>query len=343
MRYHRLPRALLRPTRRLALGGLERWDAAVVRRRAARISSVSDLRVVAFHRARSGMRILRLRDHAGSEAVLKLTDAAGGAVALEREAATLALLGSTPLADELRSRLPEVIDTGSLDNWSYLLLRALPGVPATAPFLDPSRREAVLNAAASFAWRLHAETSNMRRVEVEDRDAWVTHPIEATGSLLGPADNERLQHLSAATIAQLPATASTGWIHGDFWSENVLVDARTLAVTGIVDWDSAVPRGLAIHDQLHFLLYGRKTGRATEIGEEICRMLGGTSRLDAGEAAIVDRVVTDFQPETRDASLRTALTLYWLRLVATNLERQPRITKRRAWVDANVRQVLRCL
>jgi len=252
-------------------------------------------------------------------------------------------LGRERRVDDLGALLPEVLMAGSADGSAYLLVRALPGQPAT-PFAanEPDRSE-IISRAASVALRLHTLTASARVVEADLRTAWVRGPAAQIESLLEARDHRRLGDLVGDTIANLPDRAMVGWIHGDFWTENLLVDPASRRLTGIVDWDSADPSALGHHDLFHLVLYDRKKRNRTEIGAEICRAAGPAPAWDAVEGPIIERAVELIGSAGSSEAQRTATALYWLRLVSVNLERQPFLRRRRAWVDDNVRQVIRCL
>jgi hypothetical protein len=135
---------------------------------------------------------------------------------------------------------------------------------------------------------------------------------------------------------------SAGWIHGDLWPANVLVTGDRPEVSGIVDWDSAEDDELAIHDRLHLAVTTRRLVERQELGPVIAGLLTGGGWTDD------DRAVLDVQPGggLRDGVSGllepTALWLYWLRFVESNLARRPALARDRVWLAANVEQVLAC-
>ena len=339
-------RRIVRPLRRSARAAADRWDAVAVRRRAERLlRGTDDWQIGTPRRARSGTRIVRIRSGSdGRAAILKITDAPDGARGLNRERTVLSGLAAEPRLEALRPLLPDVIAAGSDGGWSYLIQRSLPGVPATASAMRPPR--SLLTEASSIAAQLHAATAAPRTIAESDVEEWIGRPLAAVGRLvddrLGTSERAALDRLGAELEAGITgATIPLGWIHGDLWSDNILVDGPGGAITGFVDWDSASHAGLAAHDQLHLVLYTRKVLDGTEIGAQICRALGSNADWDAGEVAAL-ATGTAHLPGTDDERHRLAIHLYWLRLVAMNLARQPRATRARRWVDDNIRAVLAC-
>jgi hypothetical protein len=128
-----------------------------------------------------------------------------------------------------------------------------------------------------------------------------------------------------------------GWVHGDFWTNNVLV-ASEGTVTGIVDWERAAPDELPFHDLLQLVLHSPRL-------ETSQRDLGGTVRwLLAGGALAVDEwslLQSTSCPFSMDAEgLRPMLLLYWLRYVATYLAKVPSQARNPWWVRRNISEML---
>ncbi|MFN8567188.1 MAG: aminoglycoside phosphotransferase family protein [Kouleothrix sp.] len=63
-----------------------------------------------------------------------------------------------------------------------------------------------------------------------------------------------------------------GWVHGDFWPGNLLVRPAG-ELSGIIDWDRALPGQLPLLDILHLFAYMRKMHRHIELGEAIVEYL----------------------------------------------------------------------
>jgi aminoglycoside phosphotransferase len=338
-------RRIARPLTRSAHAFADRWDAVDVRRRAERLlQGTEEWEIGQFHRARSGTRIARIRSARGREAVLKITDVAEGARGLDRERAVLSKLAAEPRLERLRPLLPDVLAVGSDGDWTYLVQRSLPGEPATAQSMRPPR--SLLVEVSTIAAGMHDATATSRTIAGPEIEEWIGRPVAAirsvVGHRLGTSELATLDRVAAELAeAVVGATLPLGWIHGDLWSENILVDGPALAISGLVDWDSASDAALAAHDQLHLVLYTRKLLEGNEIGSQICRALGTDPGWDASEMAAI-RAGTGHLPGTDEAARQLGVRLYWLRLVAMNLLRQPRATRAQRWLDANVRAVLAC-
>ena len=327
-------RPFARATRRIA----DRIDRRAVHRRIARSPIVpTGWTIESVRRARSDVRIVRLRGPAGEPAILKLAAGPDGAERLARERSRLVDVRTRIPDPELRQLVPEPLAAGIHDGWAYLTQAGLPGVNGTSVLADEPARLRVVAASSDVIGRIHQLTGSRRAFSDEELTALVDRPLEVVAGLLGRPDG-RLSRLREDLRRDVEGRELLGGaVHGDLWLENVLVDPSDHRVLGIVDWDSAELEGLALHDQLHLQLYTRKLVGRSEIGHEICREAARVGR-DADAAA-------SHEPPGSWSGLRprTELALYWLRLVQLNLVRQPRQTRRHAWVEANVREVLGCL
>lgn len=347
-RRHRRLRRIVRPMTRFARAAGDRWDAITVRRRADRLlGSAADWEIGAIQRARSGTRIARMRSRRdGHEAILKIADAEAGVRGLKRERAVLSALCALPRLGALHPLLPEVLDAGSDGRWSYIVQRALPGAAAMPRLRRPGNR--ILSQASVLIAGLHEATSAPRAVAASDVERWIERPIAVLRGLViprsGSAAARAIDRLGTELrVAVEGQTLPLGWIHGDLWPNNILVDTPSDTITGIVDWDSAEDASLAAHDQLHLVLYTRKVLHGTEIGTEICKALGPDPRWDAAEVFALSAGTGALPGPNEESRRRLGVLLYWLRLIEVNLMRQQRATRGRRWLEDNVRAVLGCL
>jgi len=133
-------------------------------------------------------------------------------------------------------------------------------------------------------------------------------------------------------LARNLAAAPRGFAHGDFWSENLLVDGDRL--TGAVDWDYGGGGRPPALDLLHLLVNEERRRRHVDIGR-----------------ALVDYLFAgDPEPDVRnyfarldiDPALLPDLSVaYWLDYVARQLELYADRAARPYWIEANVDAVLR--
>jgi hypothetical protein len=217
----------------------------------------------------------------------------------------------------------------------------------------------MLVATAQAIGGIHVATA--RPVVVDDviLDRWVTRRVRIVAESLrrGPAASRASAEAALARVTSMIAAdlrdraVTTGWIHGDLWPANVLVTGDGAVVSGIVDWDSAEDDELALHDRLHLAVTTRRLLERRELGPVVAGLLSGGGWTDDDRAVL--EVASgggtghDAEPGDGLSGLsglpdRTALWLYWLRVVESNLTRHPGLATDRTWLTANVEQVLAC-
>jgi aminoglycoside phosphotransferase len=276
--------------------------------------------------------------------ILKLAATVHGSQSLAREKAVLDALREIPALDEWRVRVPAVMGHGGVEKRMWLAETALPGTPARALLGDAEQRRWLLPAALTAIGQLHARTAVVRPVEPADLEAWIDEPAARLARLIGgvarvPVLETLRNDLRSALLGRpLPI----GWIHGDFWPGNLLVDRGAGAVTGIVDWDQAGAEQLALHDILHLALYSRRLAGGGELGEIVRHALRRPDDLE--------RWVAELQPEGAAAETpswlaedhRGTVLLYWLHHVGSFAEAGGHADSR-FWVHHNIEAVLAAL
>lgn len=283
--------------------------------------------------------------HRGSgDLVIKLARSVPAAASLRRAVTIQRTLRADPRLDGWHRLIPPVVAAGEASGWTYLAERAMDG----RSLADGRVGGTGIAADAAIAFEaigvLHAATAQVvdrariRREWVDARLAILESVAAGTGR--GVARGERGSSAHAAAIDAvridvvegLRHVRAAGWIHGDLWTANVLMDGQT--VTGFVDWDSAAECELPEQDILHFVLVARRARRGGSLGATLAAVL--RDGWDATDQAMLGSART-----TSGLPLRAGLLLYWLRLIEVNLVRQPWLATDRAWVHANVLRVLR--
>ena len=271
-------------------------------------------------------------------AIIRVARSRSGQAGLDRAAGSLQQLHARLAGLEVEALLPVVIGRGDLPGRTWLAERALAGHSGRSLLADAATRRRLLVATARAIGTIHAATARAVVVDEAVLGRWVSTRARVIADTLHRArpalPDGRLARIEAAVSADLAdRTLQVGWIHGDLWPANILVADDTALITGIVDWDSAEDDELAFHDRLHLAITTRRLVARKELGPVLADLLsGGTWSED-------DRAVLDAASELSD---RTALWLYWLRFVESNLLRHPDLASDRTWLAANVEQVLAC-
>jgi hypothetical protein len=129
-----------------------------------------------------------------------------------------------------------------------------------------------------------------------------------------------------------------GWVHGDFWLGNVMVDPATGVAAGIIDWEWAARDELAAQDLVYACVHSRMLAGRGELGDVVSEMLQHPVWEDA-ELAMHSAADAPVGPVIDP----DVLLLVWLRQIAANLVQTPSIAHNPLWVLRNVVSVLRAL
>jgi aminoglycoside phosphotransferase len=290
--------------------------------------------------------VVRLIPAAGDQPlILKLAATAHGGQSLTRERAVLDALGDLRSLEAWRVRVPTVVADGTIGTRMWLAETALPGTPARAVLGDPDQRRRLLPEALAAIAELHARTAVVRPVDDADLDAWIDEPAARLGRLIGRGGGrlpvlETLRNDLRSALHGRPLPI--GWIHGDYWPGNLLVDTAAGTVTGIVDWDQAAAEQLALHDILHLALYSRRIAGGGELGEVIRHALRRPDELERWLAELQpggdSPVAVGWLGEDR----RRTVLLYWLHHVGSFAEAGGHADSP-FWIRHNVEAVLEAL
>ena len=249
----------------------------------------------------------------GSRRVVKIPCTVEGAAGLRRQAQVLAALHADVRLTDWLGVVPRPRAYGEVDGHSFWIEEAVPGTPVPERLMR-AEGDAILADAVSLIQGLHFRTAEHRTVGPTDIAEWIEWPLHrlaafyATHSRPGRSQ-EALRPLGVELSGDLAhRTVRTSWVHGDFWTGNVLITGS--AVTGIVDWDRAESDQLPLHDLLHLTVFAKRARDGGELGDIVLRS------LHHGLAA-----ATGVPAERLDGWLggvpeRIAVLLFWLRHIS---------------------------
>jgi hypothetical protein len=264
-------------------------------------------------------------------AMAKLPGTPGGATSQQREGRALDMLAAEPALGDFTRLMPLRMTDGHVGPQQYVVERAIPGIAA-----DAAGASAAVTAASAITV-LHGRTAHTEVVDDALLGRWVDQRLDLLNRATRRRDIvDRLRmRLYAAWAGR---RVEIGWVHGDFWPGNVIVDPRTGSTTGIVDWEWAAADELPAQDLIYACVHARMRAAEAELGDIVAGMLEHPS-WTAGERALFDAAAAPFEPEIDP----DVLLLVWLRQIAANLIQAPGIAYNPVWVRRNVASVLQAI
>lgn len=277
--------------------------------------------------------------------VLKLPLTADAEQSLQLHRQVLAKLHALPDLHSFCTLLPRPLAWGAFEGQSYYLETALDGVPASDLVRYHAEPASLKHDAVKAIQQLHLGSLQHQQVDTRGFQQLVGDDLAVlyqwSEGWAEPAQlRDRLQSIEALLCRQLVGQALPfAWSHGDYWPGNMLVRPGG-GLTGIIDWDRALPQQLPLLDILHLFAYTRKMQQRSELGDTIIGYLL-PAMFDRTERDLIDQTLRLYQLPTDGQFWQAAVLWYWLRFAAANLSRYPRLRDDRFWLSKNVFQVLK--
>ena len=270
-------------------------------------------------------------------AMAKLPGTRVGVSSQLREGRALNALSAEPAVGDFARFLPLRITDGYVGDQPFVLERAMPGIAADTVASRSPVAASVTVGAASAIGVLHTRTAHPAVVDAALLRRWVDVRVDIVARATRRRDAlETLRkRLHAAWAGR---EVEIGWVHGDFWLGNVMVDPATGVAAGIIDWEWAARDELAAQDLVYACVHSRMLAGRGELGDVVSEMLkhpvweeAELAMHSAAEAPVGPVIDPD------------VLLLVWLRQIAANLVQTPAIAHNPLWVLRNVVSVLRAL
>lgn len=230
------------------------------------------------------------------------------------------------LPAETAVELPWPVATGETGIASWSVERRAIGRTAPSP-LSPF----LIDTATDFLVALWSVSEGSGAGGVRDDAAVVAAHAD-------PSAAEQLLSLAEDLEREL-AAVPRGFVHGDFWGGNLLVDGnRTL--TGVIDWASATAHGLPLLDLLHLQVSDRREQSGARLGPAL---LDRIRRPTGHESATVARYCERIGLPRSTALHRDLALAYWLQALARDIvdpdrEADPTVTP--GWQRENLHRML---
>ncbi|MBI4997776.1 MAG: aminoglycoside phosphotransferase family protein [Rhodocyclales bacterium] len=170
----------------------------------------------------------------------------------EREAEMLDLLSRSN--SRYASLFPRTIGRIDVDGVHCFVLTGLPGATIDQ---DVSELDEVTNKAFEFLLSFHQETRRAVRIDSAVFDGLFAALFAAARERNACQSRELVLIEGMIRQRAIGMTLPTVWMHGDFKVENVMYDPRTLALSGVIDWELSQSPGLPLLDLKYLNYYGR--------------------------------------------------------------------------------------
>jgi aminoglycoside phosphotransferase (APT) family kinase protein len=223
-------------------------------------------------------------------------------------------------------RVPWLLASGSHGLAQWTAERRLAGAEPSRPLT-----EALLDECVEFLAGLHGAGRDGTHTSLLER-------VETIASVCAADDAAGVQRVGErveSTLADVPR----GFVHGDFWIQNLLTDGGHL--TGVVDWHGAEAAGLPLIDLFHLRLSEVFERTRKYLGTVLVEQLLPWARAGGDDVARTYCRRVGIAPT---AGLLEALVVaYWITRTARELELYADRVERPVWMRHNVTLVARAI
>ncbi len=263
--------------------------------------------------------------------VLKAGWSPPSARCIEIEVARLRAIHGERTLKDWSALVPEVIDSGRVDDVTWMTQSLRPGSSGVAEEVSAAMSIDVACAAiASF----HALTSRRTPLDASVMCRLVDEPL-AIIEAARPMQAARLATLRTTLRSALDRpTLTLSVVHGDFVRSNILLSADAATVQAVIDWELAQEASLPEIDLAHFVL---------ALGSEVSQMEQGAlvEPILAGQGSPMLAWFDIARAHSQnDLDARLALSIGWIHHVAANLGKSEAFAQNQFWLSANVDRAL---
>lgn len=263
----------------------------------------------------------------------------------EKRKKIMQLLQDKENLGEWRNFLPKILYEGEFEKQSFWVEKCLPGLSGLDAMRNTDDRQTILLSAIAVIKHLHLKT--MKETIVDDAllKKWIRIPLEQiihsplvylyrpSRIILKKLGKELEESLNGKKVI-------TGWIHGDFWPGNILVDPNSNKVIGLVDWEDFEMDFPLSFDLVNMMVSTRRVGNTNELGAIILALL----KEDAWHTN--EMLIWKEQEEKLGGHylpLRESLLLFWLHHISVSLKKSWHYSANPLWIYGNFINLLKYL
>lgn len=259
----------------------------------------------------------------------------------QQEARLNEIYQDTRLNDTIKHLIPECLLSGQSKENYYIVETAVQGIDSRKLYSNEQNRKNLQIASIEAITQMHRATASNVLFNEDLANRWIDHPLQLIREVC--TDKAKIKEWTA-TIDRLSVELHKAldnremvlsWVHGDFWAGNILVNDAGTEVTGLVDWESALPLDWSGFDILQLLISSRTLEYKHDLNLVLQDILEGNGWTEH-EKALLDSSVIN----SEDIDLRTMIILSWLNHVSANFSKTDYFQNHWIWVMNNVHGVL---
>ncbi|MGC1108094.1 MAG: methyltransferase domain-containing protein, partial [Candidatus Acidiferrales bacterium] len=220
------------------------------------------------------------------------------------------------LSPELGNLVPAPLVSGFFRGTPYFAEGANPGISASC-FAKSNYKNNWKPLAVKFLAGLHKQTARRERL---DSEAWRRIVLPQISEGLAIVERQigiEARRLEAFLAEQLNNKVwPFAFNHGDFWAGNLLVDANSTKLTGLIDWEYAeIAHGLPLVDILNASIFSYSEAYQESVPSLIGKAL--TSGRNAfWDAPMLNSYLSTMECELTNEEFQAFLALYWVHLIS---------------------------
>lgn len=232
---------------------------------------------------------------------------------------------------QISSKAPTFYYEGELDRQPFFVSSCVRGFSIDLPIKEMKR---VLSNAAEILIKFHQDTSRETVINEEGFEELFSKPINTILQTIG---NDKLKELiyirDYLKDKAIGKKINLVWEHGDFYYENMLVNSKTLEITGVIDWEMSKKESLPLLDMFYLLTRSSMLFERKDFSMVIREKLLPLQLTDFEKNILNSYMQTIRIPGELTLSL---LIMYWI----NHLIYREGIQMHKNWLDENLYKVI---
>lgn len=211
----------------------------------------------------------------------------------------------------ISSFVPRFLEEGKFQNRRYYCETRLPGIAIDLPI---SNMDNLIEKAADFITKFHQDTSNDIIINESNYRRLFGREFQKLYKYLNDEYKTKLKMIEGGLKREmLGKQFKTVWFQGDYKIENILFDAKTWQINGIIDWDLSRQESLPLLDIFYLLAYKQTTLTKKSIVNIFLNKFH-KANFTKSEQQIIDKYLGNI--ELNNEFIKPLLIMFWLNHVS---------------------------